>query len=188
MRLFILFACFVASVVAAGTAASEPQRYVWKDIDCRQSRIVAWSGLKCRATNVVTTEGNIGAFRQWSAFGTNRDGYYVHIFFWEAVNAFSYVPADATTAEFLKWMFEHGTSVVQISAVTRYKDADYVTFNDDKDGRSCAGFRRLGQFQRGGYESVMGGILCAPRGKAIAINDIAIFIDSVRLQTPKTGL
>lgn len=187
MRLVISLACVVASFVAAGTAGAEPQRYVWKDMDCRQSRIVAWSGLKCRATDVVTSEGNIGAFRQWAAFGTNRDGYYVHVFLWEAENTFSYIPADATTAEFLKWMFEHGKSVAQVSAVTRYKEADYVTFSDDKDGRSCAGFRRLGQFQRGGYASVTGGILCAPPGKGIAANDIAIFIDNVRLQASKTG-
>ena len=184
MRLVTLLVCFVASFVAAETAYSQAQRYVWKDIDCRQSRVVAWSGLKCRTTDVVTTEGNIGAFRQWAAFGTNRDGYYVHIFLWEAENTFSYVPADATTAEFVKWMFEYGTSVTQVSAVTHSKDADYVTFNDGKNGRSCAGFRRFGQFQRGGYASVTGGILCAPRGRSIAANDIPLFIDNVRLQAP----
>jgi|EndMetStandDraft_5_1072996.scaffolds.fasta_scaffold73578_3 hypothetical protein len=187
MRLVTLLVCLVASCVAGGPANSEAQRYVWKDMDCRQSRIVAWSGFKCRATDVVTTEGNIGAFRQWAAFGTNRDGYYAHIFLWEAENTFSYVPADSTTAEFLKWMFEHGTSIAQVSAVIRYKDADYVTFNDSKDGRNCTGFRRLGQFQRGGYDSVTGGILCAPSGKTIAVDDISIFIDNVRLQAPKTG-
>ena len=182
MRLVISLACVVASFVAAGTADAEPQRYVWKDMDCRQSRIVAWSGLKCRATDVVTGEGNIGAFRQWAAFGANRDGYYVHIFLWDAENTFSYIPAETTTAEFLKWMFEHGTSVSQVSAVTRYKDADYVTFSDNKEGRSCAGFRRLGQFQRGGYASVTGGILCAPPGKAVVAADITKLIDNVRLQ------
>jgi hypothetical protein len=79
-------------------------------------------------------------------------------------------------------MFEHGTSVARISAVTRYQDADYVTFNDDKEGRSCAGFRRLGKFQRGGYDSIMGGILCAPPGKVVATADITKLIDNVRLQ------
>ena len=187
MRHVTSLVCFVASFVVAGTAGGAPQRYVWRDIDCGQSRIVAWSGLKCRATDVVTSEGNIGAFRQWAAFGTNRDGYYVHMFVWEAETVFSYIPADTTTAEFLKWMFEHGTSATQVSAVTRYKDADNVTFNDNKDGRSCAGFRRFGQFQRGGYDSVTGGILCAPPGKGIAGNDISIFIDNVRLQASKTG-
>ena len=39
-------------------------------------------GAKCRATNVVTSEGNIGVFRQWAAFGTSRDGYYAHLFLW----------------------------------------------------------------------------------------------------------
>jgi hypothetical protein len=40
----------------------------------------------------------------------------------------------------------------------------------------------LGKFQRGGYDSVTGGILCAPPGKAITDNDIALFIDNVRPQ------
>jgi hypothetical protein len=182
MRIVVPLVCLVASLAAAGTAGGETRRYTWTDTDCRQSRIVAWSGLKCRTTNVVTSEGNIGAFRQWAAFGTSRDGYYVHMFFWEAENNFSYLSADETTADFLKWMFEHGKSVTQVSAVARHKDADYVAFRDDRNGRNCAGFRRLGKFQRGGYDSVTGGILCAPPGKAIATDDIQKFIDNVRLQ------
>jgi hypothetical protein len=181
MRLVALLTCLFA-LSAGGTAVGQSQRYTWKDTDCRQSRIVAWSGLKCRATNLVTSEGNIGAFRQWSAFGTNSDGYYVHMFFWEAENAYSYLSADQTTADFVKWMFEHGRSIERVSAVTRYNDADYVTFRDDKNHRDCAGFRRLGRFQRSGYDSVTGGILCAPAGKGVAAGDIPMFIDNVRLQ------
>jgi len=104
------------------------------------------------------------------------------MFLWEAQNGFSYLAADETTAEFVKWMFEHRQSVTEVSAVARYKDADYVTFRDGKHGRRCTGFRRLGKFQRGGYDSVTGGILCAPPGKAITDNDIALFIDNVRPQ------
>jgi hypothetical protein len=142
--------------------------------------------LKCRATNIVTNEGNIGVFRQWSAFGTGRDGYYVHMFLWEAQNGFSYLAAAETTAEFVKWMFEDGKSITDVSGVVRYKDTDYVTFKDDKRGRRCIGFRRLGGFQRSGYASVTGGILCAPAGKAMTDGDIALFIDNVRLQ-PAAG-
>ncbi len=183
MRLVASLICFVTSFAAAGAAIGETQRYTWNDIDCRQSRIVAWAGLKCRATNVVTSEGNIGAFRQWAAFGTNRDGYYVHMFFWEAENTFSYLSADQTTPDFLKWMFERGKSIAQVSAVSRYGDADYVTFKDDKNGRSCTGFRRLGKPKRSGYDSVTGGILCAPAGKGVAESDIQTFIDHLRVQT-----
>lgn len=182
MRLVASLACFAASFVVTATAVGQTQRYTWKDVDCRQSRIVAWSGLKCRTTNIVTSEGNIGAFRQWAAFGTNRDGYYVHMFFWEAENDFSYLSADQTTGDFVKWMFEHGKSIAQISAVSRYNDVDYVTFRDDGNGRDCIGFRRLGKSKRGGYDSVTGGILCAPAGKGVAAGDIPTFIDRVRLQ------
>jgi hypothetical protein len=182
MRIFSLPACWAALLAGAAMAAAQTKAYTWTDVDCRQSRIAVWSGLKCRATNVVTTEGDIGAFRQWTAFGSGRDGYYVHMFLWEAQNSFSYLSADETTAEFVKWMFEHGKSVTQVSPVARHKDADYVTFTDGERGRLCVGFRRMGTFQRGGYESVTGGILCAPPGKTIIDGDVAPFIDNVKLK------
>lgn len=182
MRIVASFVFFAAFLATAGTASTKTPSYTWSDIDCRQSRIVAWSGLKCRATNVVKGDGNIGVFRQWTAFGTGRDGYYVHMFLWEAQNNFSYLAADETTAQFVKWMFEHGQSIADVSAVARYKDADYVTFTDGRMGRSCLGFRRVGKPQRGGYDLVMGGILCAPRATTIGQADITTFIDNARLQ------
>ena len=147
MRTVTSFVFLAAFLALAGTASPKTPSYTWADIDCRQSRIVAWSGLKCRATNVVTGDGNIGVFRQWTAFGTGRDGYYVHMFLWAAQNGFSYLAADETTADFVKWMFEHGKSVTEISPVARYGDADYVTFKDGKHARRCIGFRRLGTWQ-----------------------------------------
>jgi len=182
MRIIPLLAWFIVLVAGIGTAAGQARPYAWSDIDCRQSRIAAWAGLKCRATNVFTSEGNIGVFRQWTAFGTSRDGYYVHLFLWEAQNIFSYLSADETTADFVKWIFEHGKLMTQVSPLARYQDADYVTFNDGRAGRSCVGFRRVGKPQRGGYDSLMGGILCAPPGKTITDVDITVFIDNARLQ------
>ncbi|GEP60250.1 hypothetical protein RSO01_74160 [Reyranella soli] len=121
-------------------------------------------------------------FRQWAAFGTSRDGYYAQLFLWEGQNSYSYLSADETTADFVKWVFEDGKSIAQVSPVARYKDADYVTFTDGKMGRSCMGFRRVGMPQRGGYDSLMGGILCTPRGKAIGQVDFSTFIDNARVQ------
>jgi hypothetical protein len=143
-------------------------------------------GLKCRATNVVTSEGNIGVFRQWTAFGTSRDGYYVHLFLWEGQNTFSYLSADEATADFVKWIFENGQAMTQVSPVARYGNADYVRFTDGKVGRSCIGFRRVGRPQRGGYDSLTGGILCAPRGKTIGEADISTFIDSAQQVPPRS--
>ena len=182
MRIVISLACCILLDFAPAMAAAQTRQYIWSDIDCRQSRIAAWPGLKCRATNVVTSEGNIGVFRQWAAFGTSRDGYYAHLFLWEAQNSFSYLSADETTADFVKGIFEHGRFVAQVSPVARYKDAEYVTFKDGKAGRTCIGFRRVGGPQRGGYGSLTGGILCAPPGKTISDVEISVFIDNARLQ------
>lgn len=182
MRIIAPLSCLTALIAGTGTATAQTKQYVWSDIDCRQSPIAAWPGLKCRATNIVTSEGNIGAFRQWAAFGTSRDGYYVHMFVWEGQNTFSFLSADETTADFVKWIFENGQAMTQVSAVARYGDADYVTFQDGKRPRSCAGFRRVGRPQRGGYASLTGGVLCAPPGKPLTSVDISTFIDNARLQ------
>ena len=66
MRIVTWMACCILFVLASKTAAAQARQYVWSDIDCRQSRLVTWPGLKCRATNVMATEGNIGVFRQWA--------------------------------------------------------------------------------------------------------------------------
>lgn len=182
MRIATLLACFITLLAGAGTVAAQSRQYVWADIDCRQSRLMAWPGLKCRATNVLTAEGNIGVFRQWAAFGTSRDGYYAQLFLWEGQNTFSYLSADETTEDFVKWLFEFGKSITQVSPVARYGNADYVTFTDGRMARPCLGFRRVGKPQRGGYDSLMGGILCAPRGKTLTQIDISTFIDNARLQ------
>jgi hypothetical protein len=182
MRIFRFLALCVLLVFVSGMVAAQARHYIWSDIDCRQSRIAAWPGLKCRATNAVTSEGNIGVFRQWAAFGTSRDGYYAHLFLWEAQNSFSYLSADETTADFVKWIFEDGKWITVVSPVARYKDADYVTFKDGKAGRTCIGFRRVGRPQRGGYDALTGGILCTPSGKTISEADASVFIDKARLQ------
>ena len=164
------------------SAWAQAKTYTWRDIDCPTSRLVTWRGLTCRGTGVVTNESRIGAFRQWAAFGSGPAGYYVHMFLWEAVNGFSYLSGDDTTADFVKWMFENGKSIGHVSTVQRAVDADYVTFTDERMARHCVGFRRLGDFRRSGYDSVTGGILCAPPGTALTTDDIELFIENVRLQ------
>lgn len=182
MPIVTSLACCILLVLATKTAGAQAREYVWSDINCRLSRIAAWPGLKCRATNAVTSEGNIGVFRQWAAFGTSRDGYYAHLFLWEAQNSFSYLSADETTANFVKGIFEYGKFITEVSPVARYKDADYVTFKDGKAVRTCIGFRRVGRPQRGGYDALTGGILCAPSGKTITEAELSVFIDKAQLQ------
>lgn len=72
MRIALPIVCCIFLVISAKPAAAQARQYTWSDIDCRQSHIAAWPGLKCRATNVVTSEGNIGTFRQWAAFGDRK--------------------------------------------------------------------------------------------------------------------
>jgi hypothetical protein len=161
------------------SAASAQKTYTWSDIDCGQSRIAPWPGLRCKTTNVVTTESNWGAFRRWATFGTTSEGY-IHIFVWEAQNPFSYITTEDSTADFLKWMYENGRSASQFSPVVRYHEADYASFRDGQ--RTCAGFRRTGKPQRGGYDRIIGGILCSSPGRNLTTAEVTQFIDRVRLQ------
>jgi hypothetical protein len=181
MRPTVWLSCLMLCLAWAQAAPAQTRTYKWADIDCRQSRIAAWPGLKCRATNVVTNEGNIGVFRQWAAFGDTSEGY-VHMFVWEAQNGFSYLNADQTTPEFLAWMYENGQFAKGFTSPANYRGADYSLFQDSKRGRSCAGFRRLGRPQRGGYESITGGIFCAPPGRSLTTQQIDQFVERVRLQ------
>src|ERR1044072_9471016 len=167
MRIVTSMACCILFVLASKTVAAQARQYVWSDIDCRQSRIAAWPGLKCRATNVVTSEGTIGVFRQWAAFGTSRQRYYAHLFLSEGQNSFSYHSADETTADFVKWIFEYGQSITRVWPCARHEDADYVAFNHGKLARTRMGCRRVGRPPRGGYASLTGGIFCAPSGKIL---------------------
>jgi hypothetical protein len=56
-----------------------------------------------------------------------------------------------------------------------------VSFKDGKAGRTCMGFRRVGRPQRGGYDALIGGILCAPPGKILTDAEVSVFIDKARL-------
>ena len=168
-----------------GIARSQDS-YSWRDIDCAKSRIVAWRGLSCRESGVTTNQGRAAAFRQWSAFGSNPAGFYVHMFLAEAVNGAS-LDGDDAMADFVTWMFENGKRISGVSAVQRAAHADYVTFRDDRIGRRCAGFRRLGDFRRHGYASLTGGILCAPPGTSLTEDDVELFIDNVKLQPAATA-
>jgi hypothetical protein len=173
--------CLMLCLGWAHAGPAQTRTYTWTDIDCRQSRIAAPQDVKCRATNVVTNEGNVGVFRQWAAFGNTPQGYQ-HIFLWEAQNDFSYLNADQTTPEFLAWMYENGQFARSFTSPVHERGADYSLFQGGKRGWSCAGFRRLGQPQRGGYQSITGGILCAPPGKTLTNEQVARFIGDVRAQ------
>jgi hypothetical protein len=178
IRLVVLLSCLTLSFTWT-RAAQAQTTYKWSDIDCRQSRIESWPGLRCKTTNVVTTEGNVGAYRRWSAHGTTSEGYF-HIFLWDAQNSFSYINVDQTIAEFLQWMYENGRSAGQFSPVARHHGADYSTFQDGK--HTCVGFRRTGNQRRGGYDRIVGGIFCAPPGRNLTSDQIVQFIDRVRVQ------
>jgi len=179
MRAVGWFLSCVISCCAWMTAMAAEKTYTWSDADCGQSRIATWPGLKCQSTNVVTTEGNVGAFRRWAAFGHTPEGY-IHLFLWEGVNEYSYIPEETTTPEFLKWIYGPEGKPAQFSPVFRLHNVDAASFRDGQ--YSCAGFRRTGNPRRGGYDWVLGGLICAPLGRTLTNEQFGQFIDKVRLR------
>jgi len=97
----VLLSCHAWPCPSPGGAAAPAQTttYKWSDIDCGQSRIASWPGLKCEATNVVTAEGNVGSFRQLSTYGHTSEGY-IQIFRWEAQDSFGFINTSEKTADF----------------------------------------------------------------------------------------
>ena len=81
-------------------------------------------------------------------------------------------------------MYENGQFAKGFTSVAHYRDADYAAFQYAKRGWTCAGFRRLGPPQRGGYESIMRGIICAPppSGKNLTNQQVDPFVEPVRLK------
>jgi hypothetical protein len=98
----------------------------------------------------------------------------------EALNSFSYLTTEDTAAALLKWMYERGQFASDFSPISRYHDSDFLTFKDNQQGRICVGFRRMGAPHRGGYQSLLAGIMCPSAGKRLTHQDIARFIDRVR--------
>ena len=174
----------VLGLAGAAAAVAAPKGYEWANIDGRDVPLETWPGLRCKATNIVVSEGNIGVFRRWTAFGNTPNGY-THVFLWQAQNSFSYLTVDDKTADFVKWMYEHGPSTSSFSRVERYKESDVLAFRDDKNGLGCTGFRRVGPAQRGGYQWIMGGILCPPAGRNLTSADITSFVDRASLRDPR---
>jgi hypothetical protein len=169
------WASVIAVLSTMGLSDARAQgTYNWSDIDCAQSRLVATSGAKCRGTNVVS--GGVtadGQFQRWSIVGSQP---YSHVYLHESLNSNSYITTRETTVDFLKWMNQRAKSASDMTGPNKHGGADYYLFKT-KDGEDCAGFRRFGPSRSVGYAWVMGGIICSPKGTALAPAQITAFID-----------
>lgn len=173
-------AALMANALVCFGAAAQTD-YKFDNIDCAQSRVIPLAGMTCRATNVVTGGSTTGGmFKRWSVAGTTSDAY-THYFIWEGLDMRSHIRIVETLPEYLQWANARAQAGSQFGATTRYKDVDYTTFRG-KEGRPCAGFRRLGDSRGAGYAYVMGGIKCWTNEREVTPAQITQFIDEGRLR------
>jgi hypothetical protein len=173
----VVAACSLAIGMACGTAyAQETPKY--QDIDCRDSKIVAAPGLKCRATQVYadgSSEGFGGMFRRWISFGTASDGSQVHYFAFEAASPKSSIRPSATLESVVRGFSRSFQATKDFTPLAQISGGDYQRFTGPK-GESCFAVRKLGDAQGRYYKWVMLAGKCVAKGMAISEADIVQFM------------
>jgi hypothetical protein len=155
----------------------------WAEVDCTKSRIRPTAGLSCRTTAELTRDAfstGSGHFRFWNAVGTIKDvKYYYYVA--EAVNPDIGVVSKQDLADALRLRSPQAKGRVQMSAIRRYKDADFVSFQSTAR-EACVGIRKIGPGNAQGNRWVLYGTRCVPPGQQITEADIDAFVREARLR------
>ena len=147
--------------MAASPAVAQDTPH-WYGIDCSHSRIAVPAGLKCSTTqNYAGGEngwgGNAGGtFRGWMASGAG-------------------LMESASLKQAIRSEMRDGDKLANFSALGNRGGADYMTFTGGS-GDACVGIRRSGPAQGAGYQWILFGVRCEPRGRPITDAEIDRFI------------
>lgn len=168
-----------SALITAGEAASQDTPR-WYGIDCSHSRLAVPAGLKCRTTqNYAGGEhgwgGNAGGtFRRWLASG-ETDGGGVFYYLAEATSLGAAMMEGASLQQEIRSEMNDGNRLGNFSPLGNRGGADYMTFTSPS-GQACVGIRRYGPAQGAGYQWILYGVRCDPRGRAITDAEIDRFI------------
>lgn len=152
---------------------------VWGDIGCSESRIIAPSGLRCRATQDYSggqgkhARGG-GTFRRWATYGT-LDGVKLYYHVTEATSIKSAIAEDASLEAGIRSMSPQARTAKGFSEMTKRGGVDFVTFAGAA-GEACIGVRRYGPATKTGFKWILNATRCAPKGKAASDPEIDRFI------------
>jgi hypothetical protein len=144
----------------------------WYGIDCSHSRIAVPAGLKCSTTqNYAGGEngwgGNAGGtFRGWMATGAGIFYYLV-----EATSLGAGLMESASLKQAIRSEMRDGDKLANFSPLGNRGGADYMTFTGGS-GDACVGIRRAGPAQGAGYQWILFGVRCEPRGRPITDAEI----------------
>jgi hypothetical protein len=162
----------------SGTAAPQDAPR-WSDVDCAQSKLSVPPGLQCKATQNYaggdrSTGSAGGTFRRWLASG-QMNGASVFYFLAEATSLGASIMEGASLQKDIRNEMKDGNMIHEFSAMGNRGGADYMTFMTGA-GNSCLGIRRYGPSQGDGYQWILYGVSCDPRGRTISDAQIDGFI------------
>ena len=172
----ILAMLFVFSLSGQGRAQ---ETRVWSDIGCTESKIIAPSGLKCRATQdyaggQIQSSNGQGTFRRWATAGTlNGVKLYYHVT--EATGIKSSIRQDLSLEKAIKSLSPEGKRAKGFSELTRRGGVDAMTFTS-RDDESCIGIHKFGPSTKTGYHWIMAATRCAAKGRGASDPEIDRFI------------
>ncbi len=173
MRNYVKLAAFLAAgLVSAEAAAQTPQ---WYGIACAHSKIVASGIQQCRTTQNYAGGATAysATFRSWvSAGNSGGSGYFYALN--EATSPGASVGQNTTLQDTIRAEMAGGAQANGFSALSNRGGADYMTFTSGGD--SCIGIRRYGPSQGVGYQWILYGVRCDPKGRTVSDAEINQFI------------
>lgn len=175
--------CVLAMGVGLNGASAQETRK-WADVDCTQSKIVAPSGLKCRATQLysgsdskVMGAGAGGQFQRWTAFGTLADGSQAFFYASEAAEPQSWTRPNASLEDVVRGFNRDFQSARDFTQLAQVSGGDYQRFTSPK-GEACVAIRKLGTAQSAGYQWFLVAGKCSAKGASISEAEISDFLAS----------
>jgi hypothetical protein len=179
MGVLVMFVSLGLPAAASAQAGSVD----WVDIDCRQSRIGPTDGLRCRATDKLTSDAlstGEGLYRFWNASGSVEDTkYYYYVA--EALSAKAAIVAKPDLADAVRGRSPQGRGSANMSEVRQRQDADVVSF-ESAAKESCIGIRKTGPGNGQGAKWVLYATRCVPQGQPVTDGDIAAFVRHARIR------
>jgi hypothetical protein len=172
-----------AAIVLPGVAWSQSGSVDWADIDCMQSRILPTEGLRCRATDKLTSDAlstGEALYRYWNASGTVNDvKYYYYVA--EALSTKAAILPEQGLPDAVRVRTPQGRGSANMSDVVQRLDADFVSF-EGSGKESCVGIRKIGPSHAQGAKWILYATRCVPEGQVVADSDIAGFVRRARIR------
>ncbi|MCW5735206.1 MAG: hypothetical protein KIS73_13825 [Enhydrobacter sp.] len=173
----------LVSLSLPAVASAQAGSVDWMDIDCAQSRIAPTDGLRCRASDKLTSDAlatGEGLYRFWNASGSIGDTkYYYYVA--EALSPKALIVGRQDLPDAVRGRSPQGRGSAKMSDVSQRQDADVVFF-ESAAKESCIGIRKTGPGTVQGAKWILYATRCVPQGQPVTDGDVAAFVDQARIR------